>query len=91
MKNHPGAETAIKSHNLHLVEYEKAIWTGGLTTQVTYCATDKSGNVVAKSSFDWNRHPGFYRGQGFAARVGTLRYQALTDLANQLAKRASNT
>lgn len=90
MKNHPGAEAAIKSQNLQLFENEKAVWTGGLTTQVTYCATDESGNVMAKSTFDWNRHPGCYRGQGLAARVGTLRYQALTDLANQLAKRASN-
>lgn len=90
MKNHPGAEAAIESHNLHLVEYEKAVWTGGLTTKVTYCAIDESGNVKATSSFDWNRHPGFYRGQGLAARVGTLRYQALTEIASQLTSRATN-
>ena len=90
MKNHPEAEAAIKSHNLHLFEIETAIWTGGLTTHVTYSAKDRSGNVLAKSSFEWNRHPGCYRGQGLAARVGTLRYQALTEIASQLTSRATN-
>jgi hypothetical protein len=71
MKNHPEAETAIKSHNLHLFENEEAVWTGGLTTLVTYSAKDRSGNVLAKSSFEWNRHPGCYRGQ--ALRRGSAR------------------
>lgn len=91
MRNHLKAEAAIKSHNLHLVEQEKAIWTGGLTTQVTYCAIDGSGNVMAKSTFDWNRHPGCYRGQGLAAQVGTLRYQALTEIATKLVINAATT
>lgn len=87
MKNHPEAEAAIESQDLHLCEFEKAVWTGGLTTRVTYCAKDKNGSIVAQSSFEWNRHPGCYRGQGLAARAGTLRYMALTDIAIQLASR----
>jgi hypothetical protein len=85
MKNHLEAEAALKSHDLHLVENINSVWTGGLTTQVTYCAKDNNGNNIAKSSFDWNRHPGCYRRQGFAAKVGTSRYLALSDISDQLA------
>ena len=90
MKIHREAAAAIKFHSLYLFENEKAVWTGGLTTLVTYKAKDERGNVLAQSSFGWNRHPGCYRGQGLAARVGTSRYLALTDIANQLANRVPN-
>jgi len=84
MKLHQKAASAIAAQSLILEEFYKPTWTGGLTTKVTYRATDTHGNTIGRVTFNWDRHPAYYQKLGLKARVGTQRHAALSQLVSQL-------
>jgi hypothetical protein len=80
MKQYEPLAKILASRELLLEEFYKPVWTGGLTTEVTYRVSDREGYIVARESFHWNRHIAFYRELGLRARKNSERYNALVRL-----------
>lgn len=84
MKHFESLARILASKQLLLEEFCKPVWTGGLTTEVTYRVSDRDGRVVARESFHWDRHVAFYRELGLRARKNSERYNALANLVTKL-------
>ena len=84
MKQHTELTRVLDSYNFDIADEARAVWTGGLTAEVTLKVC-RGPLVLAAHTYHWNRHIACLTSQsGTQARAGSARYAAMDALVTEL-------